>query len=83
MDASVSVQLSGTAHPSKPGLYALIYTATDAADLAGTWGTGGAVSTSLAADQTGLPVGCVRRVFSVEFAETARKFLRLRATLAK
>ncbi|MCU0792386.1 MAG: DUF5011 domain-containing protein [Opitutaceae bacterium] len=51
-------------------------------DLAGTWGTGGAVSVTLAADQTGLPAGCVRRVFTVQLDGAARKFLRLRANYA-
>ncbi|MBC8009230.1 MAG: DUF5011 domain-containing protein [Burkholderiales bacterium] len=159
VDASVSVQLSGTVNPAKPGIYTLTYTATDlagnaatpvvrtvtvtiadstvagpdglspllkyafgatspsdtvqvpvlsstamtlsltavirtddlaltvvgeaVADLAGTWGTGGTVTTTLATDQTGLPSGCVRRVFTVNIDGAARKFLRLRATLAE
>lgn len=53
------------------------------ADLSGTWGTGGIVTATLAADQTGLPAGTVRRVFTVNLDGAARKFLRLSATLAE
>ncbi len=51
-------------------------------DLAGTWGTGGAITVINAADQTGVPAGSTRKVFTVDTTGAARKFLRLKATLA-
>ena len=50
-------------------------------DLTGTWGTGGTVTVTTDADQTGVPAGSTRRVFTVDTTGTARKFLRLTATL--
>ena len=47
--------------------------------VAGTWGTGGTVTVTTAADQTNLPANCVRRVFTVNLDGAARKFLRLKA----
>lgn len=47
-------------------------------DLAGTWGTGGTVTVTAAADQTNLPANCERRVFTVDTTGAARKFLRLK-----
>jgi autotransporter-associated beta strand protein len=46
--------------------------------VAGTWGTGGTVTVTAAADQTNLPANCVRRVFSVDTTGAAKKFLRLK-----
>ncbi len=46
--------------------------------VAGTWGTGGTVTVTTAADQTNLPANCVRRVFSVDTTGAAKKFLRLK-----
>ena len=46
-------------------------------DLNGTWGTGGTVTVTAAADQSNLPAGCVRRVFTVDTTSAPRKFLRL------
>lgn len=51
-------------------------------DLAGTWGTGGTVTVTTAADQSGVPAGSTRKVFSVVTTGSTRKFLRLTATLA-
>jgi trimeric autotransporter adhesin len=51
-------------------------------DLAGTWGTGGTVNVTTAADQSGVPAGSTRKVFTVDTTGAARKFLRLTATLA-
>ncbi len=51
-------------------------------DLAGTWGTGGTVTVIDAADQSGVPTGSTRKVFTVVTTGSARKFLRLTATLA-
>jgi autotransporter-associated beta strand protein len=50
-------------------------------DLAGTWGTGGTVTVTAAADQTNLPANCERRVFTVDTTGAARKFLRLKVVL--
>jgi hypothetical protein len=47
-------------------------------DLTGTWGTGGAVTVTLAADQTNLPPNCVRRVFTVSTTGAPRRFIRLK-----
>jgi len=47
--------------------------------VSGTWGTGGTVTVTTAADQTNLPANCVRRVFTVNLDGAARKFLRLKA----
>jgi hypothetical protein len=46
--------------------------------VAGTWGTGGTVSVSNAADQTNLPANSVRRVFTVDTTGAAKEFLRLK-----
>ena len=51
-------------------------------DLAGTWGTGGTINVTTAADQSGVPAGSTRKVFTVDTTGAARKFLRLTATLA-
>lgn len=47
-------------------------------DLTGTWGTGGTVTVTSAADQTNLPANCERRVYSVDITGASRKFLRLK-----
>jgi hypothetical protein len=47
--------------------------------VSGTWGTGGTVTVTTAADQTNLPSNCVRRVFTVNLDGAAKKFLRLKA----
>ena len=47
--------------------------------VSGTWGTGGTVTVSTAADQTNLPADTVRRVFTVNLDGASRKFLRLKA----
>lgn len=60
---------------------ALVVGAEAVNDLAGTWGTGGTVSATNAADQTGVPSGCVRKVYSVDTTGAARKFLRIKATI--
>jgi autotransporter-associated beta strand protein len=46
-------------------------------DLNGTWGTGGTVTVTTAADQSNLPPNCARRIFSVDTTGASRKFLRL------
>jgi autotransporter-associated beta strand protein len=50
-------------------------------NLTGTWGTGGTVTTTNAADQSGVPSGSARKVFTVDTTGASRKFLRLTATL--
>lgn len=59
----------------------LTVTAETNTDLAvpGSW-TGTGITESLAADQTNLPAGCVRRVYSVSITGAAKKFLRIKAS---
>ena len=61
----------------------LSVTAETTTDLSasGSWTTAG-VTETLAADQTNLPAGCVRKVFTVSTVGAAKKFLRLKATNA-
>lgn len=51
------------------------------AELTGTWSTSGVSGPVAVTDQTGVPEGCERQKFSVEIGG-AKKFLRLRSTLA-
>ena len=51
------------------------------AELTGTWSTSGVSGPIAVTDQTGVPEGCERQKFSVEIGG-AKKFLRLRSTLA-
>ena len=56
----------------------LVVTGEAVTDLAGTWGTGGTVTETAAADQSNLPANCTRKVFTVDSTGAAKKFLRLK-----
>jgi hypothetical protein len=57
---------------------AVVVTGEAVDSLTGTWGTGGTVTMTIAADQTNLPANCQRRVFTVTRSGTPAKFLRLK-----
>ncbi|MCU0791954.1 MAG: DUF5011 domain-containing protein [Opitutaceae bacterium] len=73
-----TLSLTAIVRTDDPSLSVTAQTNTDLAS-AGSWTTTG-VSSSLAADQTNVPAGCVRRVYSVSLTGQTKRFLRLVAT---
>lgn len=74
---ATELKLTAVVRTNDSNLTVSAETNTDLA-VSGSW-TGTGITEALAADQTNLPAGCVRKVYSVTITGAAKKFLRIKA----